>query len=247
MRHLTGAARNASADMEIGSLEWNRLIVDGAGQLNIPLHLEHAERMALHASELIRWNRKMNLTTIREPMDVAVKHYLDSIIPAAFIKTGSSLLDIGSGGGFPGIPLKIFMPSLSVTMIDATRKKVSFMNHAIRLLDLKDIRAMHIRLENLIKDLSLHHSFDVITCRAFASLKHFAMNAMPLLKPDGVLIALKGREAEKELKQMTPVDDRLFKLGLAKKKDIRISLTVEVSRWKLPYLDEERLLIMLRH
>jgi 16S rRNA (guanine527-N7)-methyltransferase len=233
--------------MEIGSLAWKQLIVDGARQLNIPLHAEHAERFAIHALELSRWNRKMNLTTIKSPLDVAVKHYLDSIIPAAFIKSGSSLLDIGSGGGFPGIPLKIFNPSLSVNMIDATRKKVSFMNHAIRLLDLKDIRAMHIRLENLIKDRSLHHSFDVITCRAFASLKHFAMNALPLLKPGGVLIALKGKEAEKELKQMTAMDDRLFKLGLAKKKDSRISLTVEVSKWKLPYLNEERLLIILRH
>jgi 16S rRNA (guanine527-N7)-methyltransferase len=232
--------------MEIGSTEWKQLIADGAGQMDIALRLEYVEGFAVHALELMQWNRKMNLTAITSPLDVAVKHYLDSILPATFIKTGSSLLDIGSGGGFPGIPLKIIMPSLSVTMIDATRKKISFLKHAIRMLHLDDIWAMHVRLEDLIKDRNNHHRFDVITCRAFSGLRHFATNALPLLKPGGVMIALKGKEAETELRQITAMDDGTFQMELGKKEDSCVYLRAEVSQWNLPYLNEDRLLIILR-
>jgi len=231
--------------MEIGSFEWQQLIIDGARQLDIQLQQEHTQGFAVHALELHRWNRKMNLTAIKSPLEVAVKHYLDSILPAAFIKAGSSLLDIGSGGGFPGIPLKIIMPSLSVSMIDATRKKISFLKHAIRILRLNDICAVHVRLEDLIKDLNNHYKYDVITCRAFSSLRHFAMNALPLLKPDGALIALKGKDAETELKQMTAMDNGTFRMELDKKEGSCVYLKVEVSQWNLPYLNEQRLLITL--
>ncbi len=246
MQHPSGITRNASAEMEIGSKEWKQLIIDGASRLNIPLYPEHAERFAVHAVELSRWNRKMNLTAIKSPLDVAVKHYLDSIIPAMFIKAGSSLLDIGSGGGFPGIPLKIFMPSLSVTMIDATRKKVSFLNHAIRMLHLKDIRAMHVRLENLIKDRNIQHSFDVITCRAFSSMRRLAMDALPLLKQGGVLIALKGKEGENELKEIGVKQDGVSRLDLMPEEGPSVSVKVTVTKRVLPYLNMPRLLIVLK-
>jgi 16S rRNA (guanine527-N7)-methyltransferase len=231
--------------MEIGSTEWKQLIVDGARQLDIPLGLEHAEGFAVHALELKQWNRKMNLTAIKSPLDVAVKHYLDSILPAVFIKPGSSLLDIGSGGGFPGIPLKILTPSLSVTMIDATRKKVSFLNHAIRVLHLNDICAMHIRLKDVIKDRNIHQPFDVITCRAFSSLKHFAMNTLPLLKPGGVLIALKGKEADTELKQIGVKQGKASRLELTLEEGSPVSLKVTVTKWVLPYLNIKRLIVIL--
>jgi 16S rRNA (guanine527-N7)-methyltransferase len=233
--------------MEIGSFEWQQLIIEGAGQMDIRISRDHTAGFALHALELGRWNLKMNLTAINNPLDVAVKHYLDSIIPSVFIKAGDSLLDIGSGGGFPGIPLKIIMPSLALTMMDATRKKVSFLNHVIRTLQLKNICALHARLEDLIKDENNHQAFDVITCRAFSSLRHFVRESLPLLKPDGMLIALKGREAEDELKQMGLMDDGILWLELGEKKGSRVSLRVEMSKWNLPFLNENRLLIILRY
>ena len=233
--------------MEIGSPEWQQLVIEGAGQLDIQLDGGHTEKFALHARELFRWNRRMNLTAIKKPLDVAVKHYLDSILPAKFIPQGASLLDIGSGAGFPGIPLKIFMPSLSVTMMDATRKKVSFLKHTIRELHLSHIWAVHARIEDYIKDKSINKRFDVIICRAFSGLRFFVMSVLPLMKSGGVLIALKGREAEDELQQIGVTDDGRLWLELDKKKSSHVLLRVEMSQWKLPFLNESRLLIILRY
>lgn len=246
LKRVTRTTPNAPAEMEIGSLEWRQLIVDGARQLNIPLHPGHAEQFAVHALELSRWNRKMNLTAIKAPLEVAVKHYLDSIIPAAFIKTGSCLLDVGSGGGFPGIPLKILMPSLSLTMIDATRKKVSFLNHAIRLLNLKDTQAVQMRLEQAAAKDRYRKAFDVIICRGFSSLSQIAVNALPLVKQDGMLIALKAKEAERELRQMKLMEDGTFRLQLDRKKGTYAVLSVKVVKWKLPHLNEDRVVVILR-
>ena len=92
-----------------------------------------------HALELIRWNTKINLTAITDPLDVAVKHYIDSIATADLIPRHARLLDIGSGAGFPGIPLKIMFPSLSATLTDAVRKKVNFLNHSGRILPAQEL------------------------------------------------------------------------------------------------------------
>ena len=123
--------------MEIGSEKWKNIIKDGAKTMEIHIDQEQVDQCALHAVELMKWNQKTNLTTITDPLEVAVKHFLDSMAPAPLISQSSKMLDIGSGGGFPGIPLKILIPSLSVTLIDASRKKVSFLSYLIRTLKLK--------------------------------------------------------------------------------------------------------------
>lgn len=236
----------APADSALGSPAWKRLIIDGAGRLKVTVTPGHADQFAVHARELLRWNRKINLTSIEEPLDVAIKHYVDAVIPARFIRPDAALLDVGSGGGFPGIPLKIVLPSLSVTLIDATRKKINFLNHAIRMLRLQGIRAQHVRIEDFAKDRRLHRSFDVITCRAFSSLPSFVTGTLPLLKPDGVWIALKGRGAESELNAMTgPAGDPTC-LTMEGVKGNRGSLSVESFEYRLPHLDDARSLIVLK-
>ena len=135
--------------MVIGTEEWKEVIRTGAGQLGVTLSRSAVDQFALHARELLLWNNKINLTAITEPLAVAVKHYIDAVAPAGLIPPQARLLDIGSGGGFPGIPLKIMKPSLSLTVIDAARKKVSFLNQAGRLLHLKDYRVFHMRIERL--------------------------------------------------------------------------------------------------
>jgi len=174
--------------MEIGSPAWKELIRAGARSMAIQLGAAQLEQFALHALELARWNRKMNLTAIREPSAVAIRHFLDSIVPVALIPSGAALLDIGSGGGFPGIPLKVLRPDLEVTLIDGIRKKVSFQKHVIRTLGLKGIQALQTRAEALPGD----SSFDVVMTRALTDLAQFAGLALPLLSPGGLMIALKG-------------------------------------------------------
>ena len=178
--------------MQIGSKKWQNLIYEGAKNLDIHIDKQKIEKFAIHALELMKWNQKTNLTAIIDPFEVAVKHFLDSIVPVQIIPPNASLLDIGSGGGFPGIPLKISLPSLSVTLIDASRKKVSFLKHIIRILELKNIDALHIRAEEFANKPGVEKKYDVIISRAFSSMTTFAMTALPFLKKEGVIIAMRG-------------------------------------------------------
>lgn len=233
--------------MEIGSPEWKQLIVNGARHFKLALEEATAEQFALHARELLKWNRKINLTAITDPQEVAVKHYLDSIAPIRFLPRAASLLDIGSGGGFPGIPLKILMPGLAVTLIDASRKKVSFLAHAGRLLNLDRFQAVHARVEDLVRRSprraerqaaaagtstdSLPGSFGLIVTRALASLDEFLSLGLPVLAEGGVMVAFKGRMSEEEIDF-----GRISRAGLS----------VTVHRYELPYLRFERSAVILK-
>jgi 16S rRNA (guanine527-N7)-methyltransferase len=179
--------------MKIGSSEWSKLIIDGARAFDLDLDRRHTELFAVHARELLHWNQTINLTAITDPFEIAIKHFVDSLAPARMISPGATLLDIGAGGGFPGVVLKVVAPSVAVTLIDASRKKVNFLKHVIRTLKLEDIEAIHIRVEDLASDPAYRKHFNFITSRALTDLKSFIRQARPLLAPDGQMIALKGR------------------------------------------------------
>ncbi len=224
--------------MDIGSPQWKQLIADGAKSMGIEVDSEKIDRFAIHAAELIRWNQKTNLTAITDPKAVAVKHFLDSIAPARTIPAGASVLDIGSGGGFPGIPLKIIKSSLAVTLIDAVRKKVSFLKHVIRLLRLTGIEACHLRAE----ELNQKPQFDVVVSRALFSLEVLISQALPLLKEGGLIIALKGRSTKvrKEWAQWRSAKNR----NLSETADFPFE--VEVKKYTLPFGEVERMLIIIK-
>lgn len=220
--------------MEIGSLEWQRLIVDGAQQLGITIEERISAAFAVHATELIHWNRKINLTAITDPRDTAIKHFLDSLAPAQFIPGRARLLDIGSGAGFPGIPLKIFNPSLSVLLIDGTLKKVNFVKHMIRLLGLDRIEALHVRAENLGYHPELLTAFDVIISRALSDLTSFVNCALPLLANQGTIIAMKGMVGQVEF-------DRLQAEILGDR------FSLEVENYNLTTTDSQRSIIIIKN
>jgi 16S rRNA (guanine527-N7)-methyltransferase len=147
----------------------------------------------LYASELKKWNNKINLTNITSDREIAIKHFADSLIIAPYITANDSILDIGSGAGLPVIPLKIIMPEIKMVSVDAVTKKILFQRHIIRTLKLTNIDTIHARIEELHK--SHPNSFSVITSRAFTSLDRFITLAAPLLAEGGVLIAMKGEQA----------------------------------------------------
>jgi len=183
--------------------KWKSIIREGSADLGIHVTSQQTEMMAAHAEELMRWNRKTNLTAITDPMDIAVKHYIDSLIPLHKIAENTSLIDIGTGGGFPGIPLKIARPSLCVTLVDASRKKVNFLKQVIRLLNLENIEAVHARIEEMDNDPQYRESFDTAISRAFTDLERFAGLASPFLKKSGQLIAMKSQKTDDELKSIS--------------------------------------------
>ncbi|MEN8247208.1 MAG: 16S rRNA (guanine(527)-N(7))-methyltransferase RsmG [Thermodesulfobacteriota bacterium] len=182
--------------MDIGSSEWKTVIIDGGGQLGIEVSEEQAGLFAVHAREMVLWNKSTNLTSVADPFEMAVKHYLDSMAAVPYIGGAASLLDAGSGGGFPGIPLKIMLPSLKVTLLDARRKRVSFLKHVIRSLGIAGIDVFNDRLEQMKDQLPPGEGFDVVVSRAFSDLKAFAAHALPLLNPGGCLVAYKGKRGE---------------------------------------------------
>lgn len=177
--------------LELGSDGWIEIVLGGAAQLGISLDENHTRLFAQHAILLMEWNRKLNLTAIVDPTEIAVKHFLDAIAPLKYIPSDGRLLDIGTGGGFPGIPLKIVRPWQPMTLIDGVRKKVNFVKHVIRELALPSIEACQIRAEIMGQD-GNQPKFDVIVCRALSRLSKVVQWAGPLLAVEGSIIAYRG-------------------------------------------------------
>jgi 16S rRNA (guanine527-N7)-methyltransferase len=228
--------------MKIGSHQWSQLIADGARAFDLDLDRRHTDRFAAHAKELLHWNKTINLTTIIDPYQVAVKHFVDSLAPAKLIPPGVALLDIGSGGGFPGIPLKVAIPSLAVTLIDASRKKVNFLKHVIRTLKLEGIEALCIRAEDLVAEPAHRKCFDFITSRALTDLKSFIRQALPLLASTGEIIALKGKVDPTEVETMRSFV--LKKRNSSESGHRPYSLSVET--YVLPFSQSKRSIFKIR-
>jgi len=213
---------------EFKTLLLKGLQAKGIKDLNINVSGQQALLMELHAKELMLWNKKINLTAIKQPMQIAEKHFIDSLAAASFIKNKNSIIDLGSGGGFPGIPLKIMNPLLNVVLIDSSRKKINFLKHIIRLLGLQGIDAIHSRAQDL-HDKDLYFTgFDAVISRAFTELSNFVELASPFLNKEGTIYAMKGKQAKKEI---TP--------ELLKKFD------VTTDHYMLPFEKSDRYIITL--
>jgi 16S rRNA (guanine527-N7)-methyltransferase len=225
--------------MEIDSEQWRQTVIEGACALGLQVSEADAGSMGRHARELLQWNRVTNLTAITDPFEVAVKHYVDAVAAASRIAAGIRVLDAGSGGGFPGIPLKIVRPDLSVTLVDSVRKKVSFLKHAIRSLGLTGIDAVHGRLEALARLPSLQKKFDLVVCRAFSSLNDFVRLTLPFLSTGGSLLALKGRETEAAPEKAHGEQDGIISFH-------GHSFGIQIHPYRLPFLNAERSLVWLR-
>ncbi|MDD5722983.1 MAG: 16S rRNA (guanine(527)-N(7))-methyltransferase RsmG [Syntrophales bacterium] len=151
--------------------------------------------------ELLFWNEKMSLVSLKSPLDIT-KHLIDSLTPARLIKDDhSKLLDIGTGAGLPGLPLKITRESLHVTLLDASRKKTSFLKSVIRKLGLRDISVINSRAESLAFEKTYRGSFDIVISRATFKIPYFLAVGEPFLSDGGTLIAMKGKHVDAELAQ----------------------------------------------
>lgn len=204
----------------------------GSKELGLDLTREQQHKFALFADELLKWNSKINLTAITSPEDIAVKHFLDSLSVLKSLGQCQQLLDIGSGAGFPSIPLKIVAPEIGVMSVDAVEKKILFQKHVARQLQLERFRAVHIRAEKIPPE--YHGYFDVIVSRAFSNIPTFVRIAAPLLAPNGVMIAMKGKDGRREAEDSSI---ELSELGVA---------IANVCEFRLPLLEEMRSLVMIR-
>ncbi|MBF0226018.1 MAG: 16S rRNA (guanine(527)-N(7))-methyltransferase RsmG [Desulfobacterales bacterium] len=181
---------------------WKNFISTNAINMGINIDAFILEKFSIYAKELLFWNTKTNLTSITSPIEIAEKHFLDSAASLKYIKPNSHILDIGSGAGFPGVVLKIMDPSLRVTLIDSTRKKINFLNHINRVLKLTNITAAQIRIEDFAKIDANKNAFDVVISRAFSNINNFFSLSLPFVSNKGVIIAMKGAKLNEELSEV---------------------------------------------
>lgn len=179
---------------------------------------------------LIEWNEKMNLTRITEKEDVFLKHFYDSltIIKVVNLNEQSTLCDVGTGAGFPGIVLKIFFPHLKVTLIDSLNKRIIFLNEVITRIGLKDIEAIHARGEEY------KGKFDIVTSRAVANIEKLVNYTMHLVSKEGKFVAMKGN-----------IDDELTEV-VRKKIEKKYNI-IKIDQFKLPIEESNRSLIVLNN
>ena len=182
---------------------------------------------------LVETNKVMNLTAITEPEEVAVKHMIDSLLAYDEDMSGKTLADVGTGAGFPGVPLKIYCPELRVTLIDSLGKRLKFLQQIIDTLGLKYIRCEHLRAEDAGKSSKHREKYDLVTARAVARLSVLAEYCLPLVKKGGRFIALKGSKYAEEI---TEGSEAVKILG---------GKIISAEPVKLPGLDEGRAIIKI--
>ena len=219
--------------------QWTNWLRSAARDFNISLNKEKIQLLDIFIGELFNANQTFNLTSITTPLEIAENLVLDSIFPGKFFLNKKHILDLGTGAGFPGIPLKIAHPDFAMTLIDGKRKKINFLKYVIRQLELVNIEAKHIRAEELAGQGT---RFDVVITRAVSDLGVLIKLAFPLLEKDGVFIAMKGSNYQAEI-------DTLKKksvINIGKEKFPVNQLKIDVEPYRLPISGIDRAVIKVR-
>ena len=203
-------------------------LVEGVGVLGLNLTEGQLDQLLAYVDLLARWNKVYNLTAVREPAEMLTHHLLDSLavigpLRRQTVGRSTRLLDVGSGGGLPGVVIAICCPEIEVSCVDAVAKKTAFIQQVAGTLGLPGLRSVHARVENLVE------RFDVVTSRAFATLADFTTWSVGALAEDGVWMAMKGRTPQEEIDAL-PATVEVF----------------HVEQLTVPGLDAERCLVWMR-
>jgi len=177
------------------------LITNDASQVGVFLDQKMVQKFLIYLKELKEWNQKINLTSLKTDEAIITNHFIDSLAIIPHLPSSASILDLGSGAGFPGIPLKIAAPALNITLLEATRKKANFLRHIIRTLGLSKTTVLECRAEHFKPSNPSHPGFDNVIARALAPLKTFLQLGAPLVIKGGHLVAMKGDKIEEELQE----------------------------------------------
>ena len=198
-----------------------------------------AEAFNRYMALLLAWSERMNLTAIREPRQIVIKHFFDSLTPALspHFSPRGRLLDVGTGAGFPGVPLKIMFPSLELVLLDATKKRLMFLEAVIDALHLHDVELVHARAEDLAYDVRYREQFDQVTARAVASLPLLLEYAIPFVRIGGRAFLLKGPSVQTEFsdgQKIVPV------LGAAFLSEERMFLPEEKAERRILWFSKQK-------
>lgn len=180
--------------------EFSQIFKSYLKDLKLELNEEQIQKFYTYMNLLIEWNEKINLTAITKPEEIILKHFVDCLTISKYIGKNSTLIDVGTGAGFPGIPLKIYRSDLKITLMDSLNKRINFLNEVIKDLKLENIETIHARAEELGKNKKYREQFDISTSRAVANLSTLSEYLLPFIKVGGKCICMKGAEVDDELK-----------------------------------------------
>ena len=169
--------------------------------VNVKLQEEQIEKLYQYYQGIIAWNEKINLTSIKGEGEFIIKHYLDSLTILPYVKAGFKILDVGTGAGFPGIPVAIYLPDTEVTLIDSVKKKLHVIETITQEMNMENVRLIHTRAEDFAKISCERESYDLVVSRAVASMPTLIEYLLPFVKKDGIAICMKGPNYEEELQQ----------------------------------------------
>ncbi len=183
-------------------IEFLRHVKQKAQEIGYNLQEEQLEQFFTYKELLIEWNKKMNLTAIEQEEDIITKHFIDSLSIASYIPDTAKVIDIGTGAGFPGIPLKILKKDLSITLLDSLNKRITFLEEVIRNLSLENIQAVHARAEELAHKEEYREQYDIAVSRAVAPMHTLLEYMLPYVKIGGKCICMKGPNLQEESKDL---------------------------------------------
>ena len=181
--------------------EFKEIFLKRANKIGIEVKEEEINSFFEYMKELIKWNQKVNLTAIIEPKQIIDKHFIDSICCVELVKEKDKIIDVGSGAGFPGVPIQIMRKNSYVTLIDSINKKVEFMKHITQKLKLKNATTIHNRAEELARDFQYRECYDIAISRAVAELRTLLEYLLPFVRKDGCCICMKGPNYKQEIEQ----------------------------------------------
>ncbi len=182
---------------------FEEILAARAGEAGIPLTAEQIGQFSVYHEMLLDWNTRMNLTALTAPEDVAVKHIIDSLTAydAALFDGARTLIDVGTGAGLPGIPLAVYAPHLTVTLLDSLNKRVRFLTEVTAAMGLQNVRCIHARAEEAARTVEHRAAYDIVVSRAVARLPVLLEYTLPFVRVGGTLLALKGRAYAEEQKE----------------------------------------------
>lgn len=213
----------------------DKILIDACDELGVKIDEKKVSQFFKYMEMIIEWNKKFNLTAITEPKEILLKHFADSVslIPFIDIKE-KKVIDVGTGAGFPGIPIKIIEPSIKLTLLDSLKKRVNFLQNAVDVIPLNDTECIHIRAEDGGKNEKFREKFDVCVSRAVADLTVLSEYCIPFVKKGGVFISLKGPDAKEETER---AEKAIEVLG---------GKTDSVNKVKIPFTDIIHTLIIIK-
>jgi len=219
--------------------EDENILISGAQKMGINLHKEQIKKFSRYLELLAQWNQKINLTSLKTPQEIIIKHFLDSISCIKVINKymnieGTSIIDVGTGAGFPGMPIKIVCPSISLSLLEARKKKTIFLEKIIEEINFQKVEVINGRAEAFGKCSDYRQKYDIVLSRAVALLSTLSEYCLPLVRVGGLFVAQKGRsyreEIDKALKAVQFLGGEL----------------IGVENVRIPFINQERHLLIIK-